>query len=381
MKHRVRCAPGALLAAGFLALLLPTTALAAPAIVSLRLEGATSTIYEGPVTTDSKTLSKDSTGLHPCDGTNAGANPAPGPTMTSALDDGTAAGAYTWAGTWFSFGDFGIDRIGPDAGNTTQFWGYALNFTATSVGGCQQQVRTGDDVLYAYDFFSKTALLKLTGPTSASVGEPVTVTVTDGQTGAPAAGASVAGRLTGSDGRATLSFPAAGLQRVKAERSDAVRSNRLDVCVHAGADGTCGTARPGGGGATGKPAARLVYRAPDPEILGLTRRVRLAADKGPRELRGRINLGSSRLLSVRLRLTRKSGGRCAYFSGSTESFRRTRCGTGWSFAIGDRARWSYLLPERLGPGRYVLQVIAKDATGAARAEDLVFFVKAKAGRR
>ena len=39
---------------------------------------------------------------------------------------------------------------------------------------------------------------------------------------------------------------------------------------------------------------------------------------------------------------------CRYFSGRMERFRRTRCGTGAYFAIGDRADWSYLLPARLG---------------------------------
>jgi hypothetical protein len=46
-----------------------------------------------------------------------------------------------------------------------------------------------------------------------------------------------------------------------------------------------------------------------------------------------------------------------------ERFRRTRCGTGAYFAIGDRADWSYLLPERLTRGRYVLDAIAIDGAG------------------
>ena len=33
------------------------------------------------------------------------------------------------------------------------------------------------------------------------------------------------------------------------------------------------------------------------------------------------------------------------------------------FAIGDRADWSYLLPARLGRGRYVLDAIAIDGAG------------------
>jgi hypothetical protein len=132
-------------------------AIAAPVTVQVRVEGATSTIFEGPVTTDGKPIDKGS-GPHPCDGTNLGANPIPGPTMTSALDDASLGGAFSWDGTWFSgFEDFGIDRVGPDAVDfaNNRFWGYALNFISTQVGGCQQQVQAGDEVLFGYDFFSK----------------------------------------------------------------------------------------------------------------------------------------------------------------------------------------------------------------------------------
>jgi hypothetical protein len=37
-----------------------------------------------------------------------------------------------------------------------------------------------------------------------------------------------------------------------------------------------------------------------------------------------------------------------------------RCGRGSFLRIGDRADWSYLLPRRLGRGRYVLEVKAVD---------------------
>jgi hypothetical protein len=33
------------------------------------------------------------------------------------------------------------------------------------------------------------------------------------------------------------------------------------------------------------------------------------------------------------------------------------------FAVGDRAQWSYLLPARLGRGRWVLDVEVTDRTG------------------
>ena len=129
-----------------------STALAAPATVNLRVEGETRTIFEGRVTTDGHAIKQDGSGPHPCDGTNAGANPAPGPTITSALDD-----AIAWDGRWSDgLQDFLVSRIGPDANDVmaNQFWGHALNYQASQLGGCQQQVRSGDEVLFAYDFFS-----------------------------------------------------------------------------------------------------------------------------------------------------------------------------------------------------------------------------------
>ena len=130
--------------------------------------GLNKTIFEGPVTTSGHDIAKDSSGAHHCDGTNNGSGSSPGATMTSALDDASRTGAFSWDGTYFaSFDDFGVDRVGPDAANSSQFWGYALNFQASSVGGCQQKVSGGDDVLFAFDFFSKSHLLR---PERAGVG-------------------------------------------------------------------------------------------------------------------------------------------------------------------------------------------------------------------
>src|SRR3954453_2930561 len=66
-------------------------AVAAPVTVNLRVEGATQTIYEAPVTTDAHLVDGgDGTGAHECDGLNNG-NPnnyaAAGPSVTGALDD------------------------------------------------------------------------------------------------------------------------------------------------------------------------------------------------------------------------------------------------------------------------------------------------------
>src|SRR6202022_784800 len=106
----------------------------------------------------------------------------------------------------------------------------------------------GDDVLFAQCFFPKLHLLKLSGPASVGTGEPAVVTVVDGQNGSAVAGASVGGATTGVDGNATVSFSTAGVQKLKADRADSVRSNALAICVHSGNDGTCGTSAPSAAG-------------------------------------------------------------------------------------------------------------------------------------
>jgi hypothetical protein len=82
--------------------------------------------------------------------------------------------------------------------------------------------------------------------------------------------------------------------------------------------------------------------------------------RAPRLLRGRVASDPSGLHSVKLKLTRRVGRRCTYFSGRRERFTKMRCGHGSFFVIGDRADWSYLLPRRLGRGSYVLEVKAID---------------------
>jgi hypothetical protein len=85
--------------------------------------------------------------------------------------------------------------------------------------------------------------------------------------------------------------------------------------------------------------------------------------RGPRELKGSFGADPSGIKTVKLRLAKRAGGKCSYFSGKLERFRRTGCGSEKYFAIGDRADWSYLLPSRLGKGRYTLDAIAIDGAG------------------
>jgi hypothetical protein len=358
---------GLLLMVAFAVLaILSPTALAAPATVHLRVEGSTATLFEGMVATDAKTLTKDASGPHPCDGTNGGVNPTPGATMTTALDDGSLAGGFTWAGTWFDgFQDFGIDRIGPDSnGGAPNFvsWGYALNFTPSQIGGCQQQVQNGDDVLFAYDFFSKAHLLKLAAPGSANTGEPVNVTVTDGQNGSPVAGASVGGQVTGADGSATLNFDAVGVHALKADKADSVRSNTIGLCVHNGADGTCGTSAVGvAGGGTEQVVDNT---GPTARISGIRRGQRFSARRAPRLLKGTVGSDPSGVKAVYVRLWRHYRGRCYFYSWRTETLQRGTCGGHRDLVYaGAGPVWSYLLPFAPPAGHYRVDAIAVDGHG------------------
>ncbi len=82
--------------------------------------------------------------------------------------------------------------------------------------------------------------------------------------------------------------------------------------------------------------------------------------RGPRELSGSVSADPSGLWAVKIRLTRRLGKTCWYFSGSREQFVKRTCGKKYAFKVGDRQDWSYLLPARLPRGRYVLETYAID---------------------
>ena len=341
-------------------------ALASPATVQLRVEGATSTLFEGPVTTDGHAVSGDDTGPHPCDGTNNGAYPTPGPTMTAALDDAAIPGG--WQGAWDGdFQDFLIDRIGPDSGTSfTSYWGTALNFQPTLRGGCQERVAAGDEALFALGDVYSQHLLKLTGPGTATAGIPFTVQVLDGKDESPMAGADVRSGgtvlgTTGADGSATVSLASTGNQVLKAERSDAIRSNGLALCVSSVGGAECGTGPPPGAtGGAGTPRARDT-RAPVVRVSSL--RNGAVLHRGPRLLRGTATDDVSGVREVRLSLRSHPKGKgCRWWSARRERFAGHDCGRRF-FSVGAEQRWSYLLPARLRPGHYVLDVETTDRAG------------------
>ena len=324
------------------------TATAAPVTVNLRVEGSTQTFFDGPVTTDARNLvtPSDPSPGHPCDVADNGPTPPGGGTAgtpTTALADAAAASGLAFDAQWFGSTPFGdvndyfVNQVGADVNqNSGSFasWGLAVNYTPVSTGGCQIAVTPGMDVLWAYDFFNKTHLLKLGGPSVANVGESVVVRVVDGQDNSPVADASVRGSqgsaATDSNGYVATTFGAAGVYALKADKADSVRSNTLLICVHNGDDGTCGTTKatqpataPAQQPANLPPSSTALDRTPPQGVIeGISEGHVFARGGGPRTLHGLAG-DPSGLSAVRLRLTRSDRGRCSYYNGTSEKLRRS----------------------------------------------------------
>ncbi|TFL03488.1 hypothetical protein BDV98DRAFT_504375 [Pterulicium gracile] len=208
-----------------------------PQLVKVRVEGETKTLFEGVVLTRGHNVTSASGGTHRCDGTNLDANPKPGATCTGALDDAAKLAKFEWDGSFStSFDDYFVSTIAGQSQTSTQFWGLLLNFQLAPVGGCQQQVKNGDEAMWAFDAFSKSSFLKLSGPKTAVAGKAVTLTVKDGSTGNAVAGATVHGQISDANGQVSVVFGKKGVVTVKAEKADSVRSNAVALLVTKGSE-------------------------------------------------------------------------------------------------------------------------------------------------
>lgn len=259
-------------------------AAAAPARLTVRIEGREKTLFEGPILSEGHDVrtSSDSRPRH-CDGTNNGANPAPAPTPTAAAVDALGLVGQGFDGRWFEgFDDYFVKRLGPDSEDpqASAFWGVLVNGELIPVGGCQHADAPGDEVLWAYDAFNGRGLLRLATTADPSVapappatsahvelGQPLALEVQsysggEGQTPTVKAAAGVAVApvqtaagtgfetvevaspetvTTGPGGLATVSFSSPGWHRLKAQEENGfIRSNRLDVCVEPPGGGGCG---------------------------------------------------------------------------------------------------------------------------------------------
>jgi hypothetical protein len=403
------------------ALLASTCAEAAPITVNLRVEGSTKTLYEGLVTTEGETFTTPAgealhEGPHPCNYAENGHSEnekhevftdggTPTATPTSALHHAALSAGLEFNAEWSkAYGDFLVTQFGSDVNEDKEpfaSWGYAVNDTTAPVGGCQIALAPGSEVLWAYNYFNLSHLLSLTGPASVNAGVPITVHVVDGQTGSPISGAAigedVAGltttipgsTLTNAEGNATVTLTRAGTVKLKATQAESVRSGGLAVCVHNGADGTCGTQV-----VTYSCAASLdapscggpLIIAPPPLVdtatAGGVKSGRVYSRRhAPRILSGLVKVPfNGTLKDVRISLQRRSGKRCFAFSGAKETFVHAHCGATRFFSVGGAESFSYLLPAALPAGRYVYDIEAIDDAGhatklVAGVSHVVFYVK------
>jgi hypothetical protein len=339
---------------------------AAPALagptVTVRVEGQNATLL-APTTV---TLGSDPVAL-------AQGGPCPGNSAAAALDKATNG---NWDRNAFTSTILGESHTF----TANDYW---AEWVSNHFGGgiCSDLLNDGDVLLMIADVsdasFHPTVLpLVLAGvPTQVAPGAPFTVTVTeygsDGSIGSgtaePAAGVGVGGATTGADGRATITLSAPGPTTLRAVRG-AARSAPVPVCVSTGSDGACGQTAASACATTGDDGlcGTKDKRAPRGRIASIGEGQRFANGKGPRTLSGTVAADPSGIADVRLRLTRNDHGRCQTFDGRSERLlAMKRCGAqrGKWFSAGDRQQWSYLLPARLGPGRYVLDVEARDGAG------------------
>ena len=236
--------------------------------VNLRIEGDNVTYFEGPITSGPRNISLPQSPnggpdfTYPCNDLNDDANPTPGNTPLDALDAAAKDSGFTYDGFFQGeFNDFditristSIDQVEPNPDGSLKYWGQLVNYQisthrsesqALTLTSCQQEVKAGDEVLWAFItdppgdpstgigtgtdvvFFLKLA------PTAVTVkkGKGFIVTVTDGRTGIAVQNASVDGVHTDVSGKATLYLFDTGFFQFKAHRTGDVRSNVMNVTV------------------------------------------------------------------------------------------------------------------------------------------------------
>jgi len=101
----------------------------------------------------------------------------------------------------------------------------------TLADGCRPKIAHIDKILSAFDAFSRSHFLEFTCPTTIHRNQPLTVTVTDRSIRVAIQGASVGGQSTMLTAKPTLTFGSVGVKHLKAEKSDSICSNSLDVVV------------------------------------------------------------------------------------------------------------------------------------------------------
>lgn len=381
-------------------LLVPTAFAAGPATVTVRVEGfnGATLLPQTQVTTSTTPVPVEG---GTCSGTSAG----------GALYDATH-------GDWKAkLAEEGVEILGIEGVDLPPFglgnyayWAIWVNNEFAKTGACGEQVGSGADLVFSGQCFalgpecptSATApdhflIMKLTSPTSGNVGVGESVSVALGSLGTESgvteplpAGITVAGMPVNPNpqGIATLQFAAAGTYTLQARAPDSVPSDPYTICVHNGNDGTCGTQAPAGSASpsisvSGTMTQRAPYTGPYAlvaDATGILNGHVYPRDHAPRVLAGKV-VAHAPITSISLRLRRTYRGRCWAYDGARERLARVRCRKGGFFEVASGGdAFSYLLPSRLPPGRYVLDVEATDAAGnhttlARGSSRIVFYVR------
>jgi hypothetical protein len=363
---------------GGLALALPLAAAPAmAATVSVEVEGQSA--IKAPTTVQTPaSVNKD------------GTNTCPGDTAIGALD---AAVAGDWSGS-YSFGSYTVETLVGEAHpfGSGGYWSFYVNGNFANDGACGIHVQDGDKVLFfaSDDPFAAGVggydePVLLDAPTAAVPGTAFTVKATEATTDfntfpspttiSPSSGATVSGGVaaatTGADGTAQVTVGGGPYTLVvtKGNRAPA----RVSGCATSGHDGFCGSQAI----TTTAPAPCITNghdgfcntidkMAAYGKLLGIAEGKKYKKGQGPRQLAGKVEPDAAGLADVRLRLTRRNGDACATYDGKSEKFKAMKkCGAthGVWFSIGDKADWTYLLPSKLGPGRYVLDQQVVDKAG------------------
>jgi hypothetical protein len=386
-------------ALGFVALLLavlerPPAALAAPT-VKVRIEGESSTLL--PLTSVTLEKPEPMSGC-PANSANAAINLA----VTGNWDHGEAEG---------SKGDFTQTILGETHAFTNNGDTWAVWIDDKWGGGiCEDLLSEGDEVLLIADHepeptFEPTVLPLVLDEAPAAVvtGAPFTVHVDKIHTrsgtfaeigeGAPKSeeGVTVSGggasAVTNANGLATLTFALPGTYTLIARKAGDAPSAPVAVCVRASGESACGIQGSSGSsssssstngavttGAPYKGAYALV-----PKLTSLIDGHTYKRGRAPRVLSGNV-LAHTTVSSISLTLRRSYRDRCYAFDGVSTRFVRAHCGTGSPFKVSNNGLFSYLLPEALPPGRYVLDIQATDAAGnrttlARGTSRIVFYVR------
>ncbi len=296
-----------------------------------------------------------------------------GNTAAAALDRAVVG---DWDGTDFG-ADFGVsvDRIRtlnlpfPSA----TYWNFDMGNVSQPSGACTTPVTAGSEILF-YEACASASTACFTGsplglaaPAIATAGVPFTVTVVqyddtkDPAPSSPAGNATVSGggqsrTTTTGAGTTSFTFDQPGTVTLVATKGRQVRDSAI-VTVQAPPVYEVPTpTRHRDGGARVRHGGSRLHRESAEGRRDLQAQEGSAHAQGDRGRRDRARLCPARPLPARQ-------GPLHRFNGVKERFVKAKCGARPRFFAGTEKQVSYLLPNKLGKGKYVFDVLSVDLSG------------------